>query len=278
MARRSPSPRYATSRLASASNVPRRPTPLDRKTTELPKEFLAKHPKGAGVDLVQTGNAHGQISEVLMLPIQHLGQFYESQDASNTCMAGRGGTCTSEYTQYTGTEDLILGDIVRKPGMQPVSRGYLRAGPRKTLYFNPKEVRAAIVTCGGLCPGLNNIVREVTKALHNLYGAAAVYGVRGGYWGFHGEGVGEPPMLLTHEAVSGIQHLGGTILGSARGGFDQEQIFAFCEKYKVNQLYVVGGDGTHRAANKVGARRRRCSLLPAAPPLLSSRFFSSRSA
>ena len=226
----------------------------------VPPSFLKKHPKGVGVDLVKVEGM--AVDEVLMLPVPNLGKFYESTASDNSLGTG----IHHQYNQFTNKEDLILGDIVRKEGMPPWSRGYLRAGPRKTLYFNPKEVNAAIVTCGGLCPGLNNIVREVTKSLINLYGAKKVYGIRGGYWGFH-EG-GDEPMVLDHDAVRGIQHLGGTVLGSARGGYDLEQILGFCKRKDISQLYIVGGDGTHRAANKVGleALARRLNLAVAGIP------------
>ena len=145
--------------------------------------------------------------------------------------------------------------------MTPSSRAFLRAGPRQTLYFEPSGVRAAIVTCGGLCPGLNNILREVTKSLLNLYSAKSVLGVCGGYWGFR-EDARFAPVELTHEVVRGIHHQGGTILGSARGGFDLEQVLAFCRRHRVSQLYIVGGDGTHRAANLIGL----AALARASPP------------
>ena len=227
--------------------------------TALPADFQKKHPKGCGVDLLPTGIT---LSDVLLLPVPHLGQFYEAQNATNAL--GSGGH--HDYSQFTGAQDVILGDIVRKAGQSPVSRGYLRAGPRKTLYFNPKQVKAAIVTCGGLCPGLNNIVREITKSLLNLYSVPKVYGIRGGYWGFHQDG--EPPIDLTHTSVSGIQHLGGTVLGSARGGYDLDKILSFCKLYEISQLYIVGGDGTHRAANKVGleALARKLNLSVAGIP------------
>ena len=184
-------------------------------------------------------------------PVSHLGDFYEGKHHENHL----GNGVNHDYNQKLGPtaqSDLILGDIVRKPSMPPFSRAFIRAGPRVTLYFDPRRVKAAIVTCGGLCPGLNNIIREVTNTLLNLYGAESVLGVRGGYWGFHPAPVGRPPVQLTVESVAGIQKQGGTILGSSRGGLDLEKIFAFCRKHGVSQLYVVGGDGTHRAAHKIG--------------------------
>ena len=147
------------------------------ETLSLPDAVLAKHPGTFGVRLTWLKDV--KVDTVGLLPVPHLGKFYAAENAKNALGTG----VTHDYSQFTGKEDVILGDIVRKEGMDNFSRGYLRAGPRKSLYFNPKQVKAAIVTCGGLCPGLNNIIREVTKALLNLYGVPAVYGVRGGYWG-----------------------------------------------------------------------------------------------
>ena len=122
---------------------------------------------------IPTPSIHGQVP--------HLASFYEQSNARNVL----GDGVLHDYHDFTGVDDIVLADIVRTESMPRISRAYLRAGPRPTLCFNPKDVRAAVVTCGGLCPGLNNIVRDVTKTLLNLYGAEAVYGVRGGYWGFH---------------------------------------------------------------------------------------------
>lgn len=82
------------------------------------------------------------------------------------------------YANYIGNDNVILGDIVRKPNQYNVSRAYVRAGPRKTMYFKPEQVRAAIVTCGGLCPGLNNVIRELVRMLARCYGAEKILGVR----------------------------------------------------------------------------------------------------
>ena len=104
---------------------------------------------------------------------------------------------------------------------------------------------------GGLCPGLNNVVRELTNALVHLYGIGGkIYGIRGGYNGFVDE-VQYPPLELTPEVVEDIHHSGGTILSSSRGGFDLEKILAFLKKRKINQLFVIGGDGTHRGAFRI---------------------------
>ena len=156
-----------------------------------------------------------------------------------------------QYSNLMTDQDVILADCVRRPGQQPVSRAFVRAGPRANLHFDPPMVNAAIVTCGGLCPGLNNVVRELTHALYYMYGVKQVWGVRGGYHGFHDDKQHDEdyqPVLLTPEKVEDIHHEGGTVLRSSRGGFDIEKILDFLSKRNIQQLYVIGGDGTHRGA------------------------------
>ena len=151
-----------------------------------------------------------------------------------------------QYNKLISDEELVLIDTIRKPGMKSVSRAFHLAGPRKVLHFDPSKVNAAIVTCGGLCPGLNNVIRELVHSLYYLYGASKVYGITGGFNGFHQAEY--PPVLLTNEMVENIHHEGGTILRSARGGFDLDAILAFLKEKDIQQLYVIGGDGTHRGA------------------------------
>ena len=151
-----------------------------------------------------------------------------------------------EYNQLVSDHEFVLVDTVRKPGMRSASRAFHRAGPRKLLHFDPSKVNAAIVTCGGLCPGLNNVIREVTHSLFYLYGANKVYGITGGYNGF--SAAEYPPVELTNAAVENIHHEGGTILRSGRGGFDIDKILQFIQERDIQQLYVIGGDGTHRGA------------------------------
>lgn len=79
------------------------------------------------------------------------------------------------YNKIISDDQCILSKIVRKPGMETHTVGYVRAGPRKFIHFDPDKVNAAIVTCGGLCPGLNNVIREITKTLHQLYGIKGTY-------------------------------------------------------------------------------------------------------
>jgi 6-phosphofructokinase 1 len=155
-------------------------------------------------------------------------------------------TANVEYNKLTAERELVLADTVRKPGMKSVSRAFHRAGPRKLLHFDPAKVNAAIVTCGGLCPGLNNVIRELTHSLYYLYGANKVYGITGGFNGFHAPEY--PPIHLTNELVENIHHEGGTVLRSSRGGFDIDKILEFIKEKDIQQLFIIGGDGTHRGA------------------------------
>jgi len=135
-----------------------------------------------------------------------------------------------EYNELVGQDQVVLVDVVRKPGMSSVSRAFPAAGPRKLLHFNPSTVHAAIVTCGGLCPGLNNVIRELVHSLYYLYGAKTVYGIRGRFQGFGNDNSDYDPVILTNELVENIHHEGGTILSTSRGGFDIDKIRVFDDK------------------------------------------------
>eukprot|EP00741_Cyanophora_paradoxa_P012959 tig00020660_g12515.t1 len=147
--------------------------------------------------------------------------------------------------------EIVQTGIVFKelPEGPPSTAFYYRSGPRKELAFHPKEVRACIVTCGGLCPGLNTVIREVVMCLMSNYGVEEVYGIQYGYCGFY-----EPELQhihLTQDKVAHIHHEGGTILGSSRGGFDRKKIADSIESRKYNMVFVVGGDGTHKGAKEI---------------------------
>lgn len=161
------------------------------------------------------------------------------------------------YAKFISDHDCVLGDVLLKAssgGSVKEVAGYMRAGPRETLHFDPKETRAAIVTCGGLCPGLNSIVKNLVTILSGHYGVAKIYGVSGGYRGFTAVGW-DAPVEMDEAYVEKIHHDGGTALGTSRGGFDAEKIVEWLKAKNVNQLYVVGGDGTRRAAPKTTFRR-----------------------
>lgn len=122
-----------------------------------------------------------------------------------------------------------------------------RAGPRETIYFDPSKTRAGIVTCGGLCPGINDVVRSIVLALWNNYGVRTIYGFRNGYQGFI-PSYGLSVLDLNPEMVDGWQELGGTKLGSSRGHQPPAEIVDCLERMGVNMLFVIGGDGTMKGA------------------------------
>ena len=131
---------------------------------------------------------------------------------------------------------------------------FVLAGPRKEIAFDPDISRAAIVTCGGLCPGLNTVVRELVMCLRRQYGVEHVFGIREGYRGFL-----DPPswLPLDEAAVANYHNMGGSILGSSRGGHDTQAIVEALVGQNINMLFVVGGDGTLRGAAKIAEEVQR---------------------
>jgi 6-phosphofructokinase 1 len=130
------------------------------------------------------------------------------------------------------------------------------AGPRAKLFFDPKQTRAGIVTCGGLCPGLNNVIRSLFLELHYGYGVAEVLGFRGGYTGLDPKCAVEP-VKLTPAFVDGIHQHGGTVLGSSRGPVDIGRAVDNLIGRGVNILFTVGGDGTQRGAHDLYQEARK---------------------
>jgi 6-phosphofructokinase 1 len=138
--------------------------------------------------------------------------------------------------------------IVRDPRAPSASELLFEvAGPRARLFFDPATVRAGVVTCGGLCPGLNDVIRSLFLALRHGYGVDAVLGFRGGYQGLDPT-AGAEPLVLTAELVDRIHTMGGTVLGTSRGPVDIERAVDNLIRRGVNVLFTVGGDGTQRGA------------------------------
>jgi 6-phosphofructokinase 1 len=131
------------------------------------------------------------------------------------------------------------------------------AGAREHLFFNPSETRAGIVTCGGLCPGLNDVIRSLFFEMHHAYNVKEVLGFRWGYQGLDPEH-GAEPLVLTHEVVDRIHLQAGTILGTSRGPVDKEHAVENLIRRRVNILFTIGGDGTQRGAREffLEAQRR----------------------
>ena len=125
-----------------------------------------------------------------------------------------------------------------------------RAGARKKIFFDPSKTKAAIVTCGGLCPGINNVIRSLVFELNFNYGVQQIAGIRFGFQGFDAV-QGLPPVELTPERVESIHHLGGTILGSSRGHQQPSTVVDSLVDQRIDILFCIGGDGTQRGAHNI---------------------------
>ena len=134
-----------------------------------------------------------------------------------------------------------------------------KAGPRARIHFDPAKTSAAIVTCGGLCPGLNNVIRSAFLELHHNYGVKRVLGIRYGYLGLN-PALGPEPVELSADGVDHIHREGGSILGSSRGDQPVGVMVDTLQRLGVNILLTVGGDGTQRGANEVAIEARRRGL------------------
>ncbi len=133
-------------------------------------------------------------------------------------------------------------------GKVPVS--FEKAGPRETIYFEPAKTKVGIVTCGGLCPGLNNVIRSLVNQLYYRYGISRVLGIRYGYEGLI-SGYNHPVIELTAPMVSEIHLAGGTFLGTSRGNQDVGKMVDTIEILNLNVLFCIGGDGTLRGAHAI---------------------------
>ncbi|MBU1105611.1 MAG: ATP-dependent 6-phosphofructokinase [Candidatus Riflebacteria bacterium] len=133
-------------------------------------------------------------------------------------------------------------------GHDPLS--FEKAGPREKIFFDPAHTRVGIVTCGGLCPGINDVIRGLVMQLHFWYRVKNIYGFRYGFLGMIKES-GLQPMILDPDVVSEIHEKGGTILGSSRGPQDVGQMIDRLMDYNINLLFCVGGDGTLKGAGEI---------------------------
>jgi 6-phosphofructokinase 1 len=133
------------------------------------------------------------------------------------------------------------------------------AGPREKIYFDPSKLKCGIVTCGGLCPGLNDVIRAIVMSLFHHYGVRTVFGFRYGYEGLSPK-YGHTPLELTPEEVADIHEKGGTILGSSRGDQDVTEMVDTLERMNVGILFAIGGDGTLRGAHAIAEEVRRRGL------------------
>jgi 6-phosphofructokinase 1 len=165
--------------------------------------------------------------------------------------------------QRTVSDALRVPERIVYDPQKPPGAGLLfeLAGPRAKLFFDPRETCAGIVTCGGLCPGLNDVIRSLFLELRHAYGVKEVLGFRGGYQGLD-PARGEEPVVLTPAFVDDIHKEGGTVLGTSRGPVDTGIAVDNLIRRGVNILFTIGGDSTQRGGNELfqEAKRRGYAL------------------
>ncbi|SHJ61457.1 6-phosphofructokinase [Malonomonas rubra DSM 5091] len=160
-------------------------------------------------------------------------------------------------------EQVLMASTVRELKKQndggPFS--FEMAGPRRNLYFQPAATVCGIVSCGGLCPGMNDVIRSLVMTLCHGYGVPRIIGFRYGFWGLSAEGTASS-IALSPETVKHIHEDGGTCLGSSRGPQDVSEMVRTLEKSEVKILFVIGGDGTMKgaAAIKQEIERRQLNI------------------
>lgn len=160
-----------------------------------------------------------------------------------------------EVYDYVNEEDRILYDASTRAvfeyqttGKAPIA--FEKAGPREKLYFEPSKTKVAIVTAGGLCPGLNNVIRGLVMQLYRRYNVHNVIGIKYGLKGFIPE-YNLPYVTLTPDIVDRIHIQGGSYLSSSRGPQSAEVIVDTLQRENINILFCIGGDGTLRAAQTI---------------------------
>ncbi len=153
------------------------------------------------------------------------------------------------------SEDYVIKTIKR--GKKPLS--FELGGPRGKIFFDPTKLRCAVVSCGGLCPGVNDVLRAIVLALYYNYGLRNIYGIRYGLQGFISS-YGHEVTELTPEFVAHIHERGGTILGSSRGHQDIESIVDSLERMNVGLLFAIGGDGTMVASARIAEKIKKRGL------------------
>ncbi len=169
------------------------------------------------------------------LPIQNLGTPSIVSPLANMITAGE------RRTVCFVDEDLL------EDGQEPQAISFEMAGPRKNIFFEPSKTRCAIVTCGGLCPGINDVIRSIVITAYNDYHIPSVIGIPYGLKGFIAPNSDKIRELTPHD-VESIHDIGGTILGTSRGPQSPSAIVATLLRLDVNILFVIGGDGTMQAA------------------------------
>lgn len=154
------------------------------------------------------------------------------------------------HTNDTGVPLYLDSEFIEELAGESTALNFEAAGPRRNLYFDPSKAKCAIVTCGGLCPGINDVIRAIVMEARHAYDMPAVLGIRYGLEGFIPK-YRHDVVELTPDVVSDIHQFGGTILGSSRGPQSPEEIVDALERMNISALFMIGGDGTLKAASNI---------------------------
>ena len=165
---------------------------------------------------------------------------------------------------FVSDNERVVVDIQEASLIEQIKQGqrpdcFELAGPRANIFFDPSKLRCALVTCGGLCPGLNDIIRSIVLELHWGYGVRSIYGIRYGLEGFIPK-YGHNIIDLTPDFVVNIHERGGSVLGSSRGPQKVEEIADCLERMNVGILFMIGGDGTLMASTHIAAAIQKRNL------------------
>jgi 6-phosphofructokinase 1 len=142
-------------------------------------------------------------------------------------------------------------------GLEPPSMEL--AGPRQQIFFDRHQLSCGIVSCGGLCPGINNVIRAVVMSLYHHYGVRHILGFRHGFKGLV-KRYGLQPIALTPTEVNHIGELGGTVLASSRGPQDSVEMVDYLQELGIGILFAIGGDGTLKGAGTIAEEAKRRGL------------------
>ncbi|KAI4351250.1 hypothetical protein L6164_005626 [Bauhinia variegata] len=194
---------------------------------------------------VVRGSAQSENDDFVLEDVPHLTNFLPDLPSYPNPLQKSQAYAIVKQT-FVSPEDVVAQKIVtRKDSARGVH--FRRAGPREKVYFKSEEVRACIVTCGGLCPGINTVIREIVCGLNYMYGVEDILGIVGGYRGFYSKNT----MKLTPKVVNDIHKRGGTFLCTSRGGHDTHKIVDNIQDREINQVYIIGGDGTQKGAARI---------------------------
>lgn len=156
---------------------------------------------------------------------------------------------------FTADNSYVLNHIEINTQSTDADIAFEKAGPREKIFFDPPKTRVAIVTCGGLCPGLNNVIRSLVLELHHNYGVKDIKGICYGYQGMR-NGALRPMLTLDPDIVDTIDRQGGSLLGCSRGRPEIKEMVDFLIKEKIDILFTIGGDGTQQGAIDISREAR----------------------